>query len=181
MIADFGRPVTFFKSLYIKVSLTGEDMFARLFLVFTSVSLLEIFVLVKVGSFLGPWPTVLLVIITALTGSALVRSQGIQLLQKLQQRIAQGEMPGQQLIEGVMLLVTGVLLVTPGFVTDFCGLLLLQPGIRKSIAKAVLENVKLNSGSSMSGCYSQKNSSFGEQKVDGDIIEGEFERKDDKR
>ncbi len=158
-------------------------MFARLFLVFTSVSLLEIFVLVKVGSFLGAWPTVALVIVTALIGSALVRSQGLQLLQQLQQRMAQGEMPGLQLIEGVMLLVTGVLLVTPGFVTDFCGLLLLQPRIRASIAKSVLANVKLNPTASMSGSFShsQTGSPFTRQKIDEDVIEGEFERKDDEK
>jgi UPF0716 protein FxsA len=162
-------------------------MFARLFLVFTSVSLLEIFVLVKVGSFLGPWPTVLLVIITALIGSALVRSQGLQLVQQLQRRLAQGEMPGQQLIEGVMLIVTGVLLVTPGFVTDFCGLLLLQSKIRGGIAKFVLAKVKLNPNVSMSGHYyhSRGHSPFSgsktESKNEKDIIEGEFERKDDKK
>jgi len=145
--------------------------------------LLEIFVLVKVGSFLGAWPTVVLVIFTALIGSALVRSQGVQLLQQLQQRMAQGEMPGLQLIEGVMLLMTGVLLVTPGFVTDFCGLLLLQPKIRASLAKIVLANVKLKPNACMSGSYyqSQTGASFANKKVDEDVIEGEFERKDDKK
>ncbi|MFT6985762.1 MAG: UPF0716 protein FxsA [Psychromonas sp.] len=157
-------------------------MFARLFLVFTSVSLLEIFVLVKVGSFLGAWPTVALVVVTALIGSALVRSQGVQLLQQLQQRIAQGEMPALQLVEGVMLLVTGVLLVTPGFVTDFCGLLLLQPTIRARLAKTVMANVKLKTDASMSGSYSQSQTgSFTGQNRDKNIIEGEFERKDDEK
>ena len=84
-------------------------MFARLFLVFTAVSLLEIYVLVKVGSFLGAFATIALVIVSALIGSALVRSQGLQLLTQLQQRVAAGEMPGQQLIEGMMLIITGVL------------------------------------------------------------------------
>ena len=156
-------------------------MFARLFLVFTSVSLLEIFVLVKVGSFLGPGPTVLLVVITALIGSALVRSQGVQLLKELQQRIAQGEMPGLQLVEGVMLLMTGVLLVTPGFVTDFCGLLLLQPKIRKNIATFALAHLKLTPNATIYEHNSQPNNSgsFTDRKVDEDVIEGEFERKDD--
>ncbi|WP_028864128.1 FxsA family protein [Psychromonas aquimarina] len=157
-------------------------MFARLFLVFTSVSLLEIFVLVKVGGFLGAWPTVALVIVTALVGSALVRSQGLQLLQQLQERIARGEMPGQQLIEGIMLIITGVLLVTPGFVTDFCGLLLLQPSIRAAIAQLLLANVKLAPHAAMSGGFSQSqnSSSFSRSHVEEDVIEGEFERKDDK-
>ena len=157
-------------------------MFARLFLVFASVSLLEIFVLVKVGGFLGAWPTILLVIITALIGSALVRSQGIQLLQELQLRLAQGEMPGQQLVEGVLLLVTGVLLVTPGFVTDTCGLLILQPGIRQKVAKVILNNIKINPNVSMSGGFQAGHTRppFSDKGDTGKIIEGEFERRDDK-
>lgn len=151
-------------------------MFARLFLIFTSVSLLEIFVLVKVGGFLGAWATVSLVIVTALIGSALVRSQGVQVVQKLRLRMAQGEMPGTQLVEGVMLLMTGVLLVTPGFVTDFCGLLLLQPYIREKIAKKVLATVQLNSHSGFA--HSTNHSPFNGSKRDDDVIEGEFERKD---
>jgi len=156
-------------------------MFARLFLLFTAVSLLEIFVLVKVGSFLGAWPTILLVIVTALIGSALVRSQGLQLVQQLQQRLAKGEMPGQQLIEGIMLIITGVLLVTPGFVTDFGGLLLLQPSIRATLAKTILANVNLSSAT-MSGSFAQPGTSgFTQQNIDDDIIEGELERKDSEK
>lgn len=160
-------------------------MFAKLFLTMVSVSLLEIYVLIKVGGFLGAWPTVALVVLTALVGSALVRSQGLQVFQQFQQRIAQGESPGQELIEGFMLLVTGVLLVTPGFVTDFLGLLILQPSIRSRVAKYILANVKVHSA--MSGGFGQPSSgsAFGEnaknKKSDGNIIEGEFERKDDNK
>lgn len=159
-------------------------MFAKLFLTMVSVSLLEIYVLIKVGGFLGAWPTVALVVLTAFVGSALVRSQGLQVLQQFQQRIAQGESPGQQLIEGFMLLVTGVLLVTPGFVTDFLGLLILQPSIRGMVAQYLLANVKLNS--TMSGEFYQSSSrttgdNFKNKKSDGNIIEGEFERKDDNK
>ncbi|WP_022940883.1 FxsA family protein [Psychromonas hadalis] len=155
-------------------------MFTKLFILFTTVSLLEIFVLVKVGNFLGAWPTVSLVVVTALIGSALVRSQGLQLLQQLQQRIAKGEMPGQQLIEGIMLITTGVLLVTPGFVTDLCGLLLLQPAIRGAIAKTILANVKF-SPATMSSGFSPSHSGFSKNNIDNDVIEGEFERKDDNK
>ena len=157
-------------------------MFARLFLLFTAVSLLEIFVLVKVGSVLGAWPTILLVIITALVGSALVRSQGIQLIQDLQQRVARGELPGQQMVEGLMLFASGILLVTPGFVTDACGLLLLQPSIRRRIAQLVLVNIKLNPNVTMGGAFqhSESDSPFSTKKMSDDVIEGEFERKDDK-
>jgi UPF0716 protein FxsA len=154
-------------------------MFARLFLIFTAVSLLEIFVLVKVGGILGAWPTILLVIVTAFIGSALVRSQGLELVKKLQERMATGEMPGQQLVEGMMLIVTGVLLVTPGFVTDLCGLLLLQPTIRANIAKLILANVKIVPQASMGGF---SHSGFSQNKPhDDSVIEGEFEHKQDKR
>lgn len=155
-------------------------MFAKLFILFTSVSLLEIFVLIKVGGFLGAWPTVLLVIVTALIGSTLVRSQGLQVVTQLQQRLAQGEMPGQQLIEGIMLIITGVLLVTPGFVTDLCGLLLLQPKIRTTIAKIILANVNFTSAS-MFGGFSQSHPRGSRNHLDNDAIEGEFERKDDNK
>jgi UPF0716 protein FxsA len=154
-------------------------MFARLFLLFTAVSLLEIYVLVKVGGFLGALPTVLLVILSALVGSALVRSQGLQLIKQLQQRMASGEMPGKQLVEGMMLIITGVLLVTPGFVTDFCGLLLLQPTIRGKIASLIMANVKISSRASMTGFnyqgFTQSNAN------DDSVIEGEFVHKEDKR
>jgi UPF0716 protein FxsA len=154
-------------------------MFARLFILFTTVSLLEIFVLVKVGGVLGAWPTIALVIVTALVGSALVRSQGLQLVAELQKRMAKGEMPGQQLVEGIMLILTGMLLVTPGFVTDFCGLLLLQPTIRSAIAKTILANVKF-SNATMGAGFTQHHSGFSKNSLDdSDVIEGEFERKDD--
>ncbi|MEI6897205.1 MAG: FxsA family protein [Psychromonas sp.] len=153
-------------------------MFAKLFFLFTTVSLLEIFVLIKVGGFLGAWPTVFLVVVTALIGSALVRSQGLQLVAQLQQRLAKGEMPGQQLIEGIMLIIIGVLLVTPGFVTDLSGLLLLQPTIRRTIATIILANVKF-SPVMMSSNFSQTHSGFSKANLDKDVIEGEFERKDD--
>lgn len=156
-------------------------MFARLFLLFISVSLLEIFVLVKVGGVLGAWPTVILVVVTALIGTALVRSQGLQLVAQLQKRLAQGEVPGQQLIEGIMLIVTGMLLVTPGFVTDLFGLLLLQPSIRAIIAKTILANVAFSSAT-MGGGFAQPGSGFSKNKIDdSDVIEGEFERKDDEQ
>jgi UPF0716 protein FxsA len=158
-------------------------MFARLFVIFTSVSLLEIFVLMKVGNFLGAGTTIVLVILSALVGSALVRSQGLQLVRDLQERSARGEIPGRQLIEGLMLIITGVLLVTPGFVTDFAGLLLLQPNLRGYFATLILENMSINTFGTMSGGFqghSQQQSSFTNKIQDDDVIEGEFERQDHK-
>ncbi len=170
-------------------------MFARLFLLFTTTSLLEIFILVKVGGFLGAWPTIGLVIVTALVGSSLVRSQGIQTMFKVQQRMNQGEMPGQQLVEGMMLVIAGVLLVTPGFVTDFLGLMLLQPKIRANLAKAAMSKLQvqmMTPGGGFNGHFDPnarpQGSPFspdanekphqGANQGKGNTIEGEFERKE---
>ena len=93
--------------------------------------------------------------------------------------MAAGELPGQQLIEGIMLIITGVLLVTPGFVTDACGLLLLVPSIRASLAKVVMAKVSFSSQNA-SGGFSHQH--FTQSSTNDDsIIEGEFEHKEDKR
>ena len=168
-------------------------MFAKLFLLFSATSLLEIFILVKVGGLLGAWPTVGLVIVTALVGSSLVRSQGIQTMFKVQERINQGEMPGQQLIEGMMLVIAGVLLVTPGFVTDFCGLMLLQPLVRAKLAAAAMKKFQLQMVTGAGGHAGfhggfasgqpfspppQSGAKPTSSMDDGKTIEGEYERKE---
>lgn len=77
--------------------------------------MIEIALFIQVGGVLGVWPTIALVLLTAIVGASLVRSQGLQTLLTVQQRLAQGQLPAQQILEGVMLAVAGVLLLTPGF------------------------------------------------------------------
>ncbi len=159
-------------------------MFAKLFFLFTATSLLEIYVLIQVGGLLGVWPTIGLVVLTAFVGSSLVRSQGLQTMFNVQQRMNRGEMPGQELVEGMLLVITGVLLVTPGFVTDACGLLLLQPKLRAKLAKQVMSRVKVNvvSGGGFNQQGPSNQAPFGqgpEQNLrDGNTIEGEYKRKE---
>jgi len=114
----------------------------RLFFLFTAMTLIEVYVLMSIGSLLGAELTIGIIILTAFVGSYLVRSQGVQTVQKLQARLAAGEAPGQEIVEGIMLLVCGVLLVTPGFVTDGLGLLVLTPQIRGRLAKAIIAQYK---------------------------------------
>jgi UPF0716 protein FxsA len=114
----------------------------RLFFLFTAMTLIEVYVLMSIGSLLGAELTIGIIILTAFAGSYLVRSQGVQTVQKLQARLAAGEAPGQEIVEGIMLLVCGVLLVTPGFVTDALGLLVLTPHIRGRLAKAIIAQYK---------------------------------------
>ncbi|MBO9489658.1 FxsA family protein [Endozoicomonas sp. G2_1] len=112
-------------------------MFRFLFVFFVVVPIIEIAVLMQVGSLLGTWPTVALVIISAWLGAKYVRQQGLATLQAVQTKTAQGEMPSAEIVTGLMLLISGVLLVTPGFVTDAFGLSLLIPSVRAKLSAGV--------------------------------------------
>ncbi|ROR21845.1 UPF0716 protein FxsA [Vibrio crassostreae] len=166
-------------------------MFPILLLLFIFVPIIEIGVFIQVGGFLGLWPTIALVLITAFVGASLVRSQGIQTLMSVQGRLQQGEMPAQQILEGVMLAVAGVLLLTPGFMTDALGMLVLLPAPRAMIAKKMMEKMVVSNMSG--GFHAGGQAGFGQnpfgqdpfnrdpsdQSKDGNTFEGEFEKKDD--
>lgn len=148
-------------------------MFAFLFLMFVVIPVLEIAIFIQVGGVIGLWPTVGLVLISAFVGASLVRSQGLQTLMSVQKRIQQGEVPTQQIFEGVMLAVAGVLLITPGFLTDLMGMLLLLPAPRAKLAKYVMSKAEFKvSGRGFSnGPYNDGGK--------GSTYEGEYEKKDD--
>ena len=105
------------------------------FLVFFVFSLAEAVLLAKVGTQIGWGWTILAIVATAMIGSAMWRQQGLETWRRLNERMARGELPGSELIEGVMLIVGGALLITPGFITDTIGFLLLLPWSRKAAAK----------------------------------------------
>ncbi|MEJ2761658.1 MAG: FxsA family protein [Gammaproteobacteria bacterium] len=105
-----------------------------LFILFLTVPLLELYILIQVGSLVGPLPTVLLCIFTAALGAALIRIQGLQTLSRVQQKLERREMPAVELISGLILLIAGLLLLTPGFFTDTIGFLCLIPPFRERIA-----------------------------------------------
>ena len=102
-----------------------------LFPVFVVMTLLEIYVLVSVGSAIGAFPTVFLVIITALIGSSLLKQQGWSTMAKAQKITEQGNTPAFEIMEGLVILISGVMLLTPGFITDAIGLLGLIPFSRR--------------------------------------------------
>lgn len=110
-----------------------------LFLLFVIMPIAEIAVLLKVGGAIGGWTTIGIVILTAIIGTAMLRQQGMATLNKAQQRAQKGEMPAQQLLEGLLLLIGGVLLLTPGFITDFFGFCTLIPISREFLAKKLAE------------------------------------------
>ncbi|MEZ4268265.1 MAG: FxsA family protein [Myxococcota bacterium] len=102
----------------------------RLFLLFTVLPVLELFLLIRVGSALGAPTTIALCLLTGFVGAALARTQGARAVQRMQETVAQGKMPAREIFDGVMILVAGVVLLTPGFVTDTIGILLLLPPVR---------------------------------------------------
>jgi len=106
-----------------------------LFVLLIGVPLVEIYVLVEVGRVIGAPSTIALVVLMALAGSWLLRHEGLRTLARVQQAAARGELPALELLEGLVLLVTGVLLLTPGFVTDVLGFLALLPPVRSALAR----------------------------------------------
>ena len=105
-------------------------MFLKLFLLFTIIPFIEIALLIKIGSYLGFWPTILLIIVTGVIGAYLSRMQGYKIINELQTTLRAGEVPTQKILEGVMILIASVLLITPGILTDIFGLLLLTGSFR---------------------------------------------------
>lgn len=166
-------------------------MFPVLLLLFICVPIIEIGLFIQLGGFLGLWPTIALVLLTAIVGASLVRSQGLQTLMSVQSRMQQGELPAQQILEGVMLAVSGVLLLTPGFMTDAFGMIVLLPAPRAALAKQIMARVKVNtiSGGGFQGGFHthgdfgqnpfEQNDPFRNQGGDGNTFEGEYERKDE--
>jgi len=113
--------------------------FPLLLLVFLLVPLVEIYFLIVVGGIIGALPTIALVVLTAVIGAALARQQGLATLQRLQASVARGETPAIELLEGVLLLVGALLLLTPGFFTDALGFACLIPATRRLLALWILK------------------------------------------
>ena len=116
-------------------------MFKILLILFIVVPLLEIFLLIQIGSVIGAWPTIGLVLLTAILGAGMLRIQGFSTLIQIRESLDRRELPALQLVEGLLLVICGALLLTPGFFTDTLGFLCLIPAIRSEIAKALLHKV----------------------------------------
>jgi len=142
-----------------------------LFILFAIIPIAEIALLIHVGGEIGGWNTIALVLITAAVGAFLVKREGLATMQAAQSKLQQQQMPGQELVEGACLLVAGVLLVTPGFMTDIVGFLLVIPPTRKAIAKAASK--RLSGRIVTQHSYSQYQS-YRQESNDGDVFEGEF-------
>jgi UPF0716 protein FxsA len=114
-------------------------MFLRLLLLFTVVPLLELFLLVKLGTVVGVGPTIALVIFTGVLGAWLARQQGLGVLRRLRAELEAGRLPAGALIDGLLILVAGAVLLTPGLLTDALGVVLLVPPSRAVVRRIVVE------------------------------------------
>lgn len=105
-------------------------MFSKLFLLFIGVPLLELALLIELGKRIGFWPTLAVVIFTGFAGASLAHWQGLRVLARIQAELQSGKIPATELLNGLLILIAGVMLLTPGFLTDICALLLLLPFVR---------------------------------------------------
>lgn len=159
-----------------------------LFSVFVVVPLVEIVLFIVIGERIGVAITIILVIFTAFLGSFLLQQQGFSTYVRAQKALSEGRVPVDSVIDGVCLLFAGAFLLTPGFLTDSVGFLLFVPGFRRVLAKWVFERMKASK--SVQFEYHETttqerdpyrrspggNSPGGQ----GPVIDGEFERKEDK-
>lgn len=124
-------------------------MLLKLFLAFTLIPVIEIFLLMQLSAFLGPFTAILLVIATGFAGASLAKLQGLQTMIRVQENLNQGIMPGDEIIDALLILIAGIVLITPGLLTDIAGILLLIPGSRQHVKNFLKREFKtrMNNGS----------------------------------
>jgi UPF0716 protein FxsA len=156
-------------------------------LLFIIIPLIELYFIIVVGEAIGAFWTVILVILTAIIGVNLLRIQGMNTLAKAQRSMAQGKIPAMEMMEGIALAVAGVLLITPGFITDSIGFLCLIPASRRAIIRYLMTKTTVRtgfnagSGGFQSNQYQQKppsESSENKSPKVGRTLEGEYRRED---
>ena len=143
---------------------------------FIILPIVEMWILIEVGQWIGAPLTIAAVLATALAGAALLRREGSSTLARANERLGRGELPANEMLEGIALAIGGALLLTPGFVTDAVGFACLLPFTRRPVVAWLLRNLPMQiiSASTMSTSFSEP-----PQRDGPGVIEGEFERKDD--
>jgi UPF0716 protein FxsA len=155
-----------------------------LLIAFVGVPIIEIAGFITVGSWIGLWWTLGTVLLTAIVGTALVRSQSTSVIARINQQLAIGEMPARALFDGLRLLAAALLLLTPGFFTDAVGIALLLPPVRALIAPLLLRWAQRRGNLSFAGMGGGGSGGYGFSHASGnngsrgsapDIIDGEAE------
>ena len=148
-----------------------------LFLAFLMVPIIEIALFIQVGGLIGLWPTLAIVVLTAVLGTWLVRTQGAMAINNLKRSFNELRDPSEPLADAAMILVAGVLLLTPGFFTDAFGFALLMPPVRMAVyrflrSKVTVASFQMGPGSMHGRHYP---GGAGHPAAEGDIIDGDFE------
>lgn len=149
-----------------------------LFVLFIGVPLLEIYVLIQVGQVIGPWWTILLLVLDSILGTWLIKHEGSRAWRALRQALETGRMPGKELADGALILIGGTLMLSPGFVTDALGILLILP-VTRPAARRLLSAVigkRLLAGTVLGnarhpGPGTPRNSSRGGPVVRGEVVD----------
>ena len=128
-------------------------MLWKLFLAFTLIPVSEIYILITIGGQIGILPSIALVILTGIVGASLARSQGLQTLGRIRDSFQQGLVPGEELLNALLIAIAGVVLLTPGFLTDAAGLFLLIPATRTLCREWLKRRIEL--------VYAQRNTDNG--------------------
>lgn len=145
-----------------------------LLIAFIAVPLVEIGLFIQVGGAIGLWPTLLIVLITAILGTVLVRTQGAIALGQLRSSFSDMRDPTEPLVHGAMILFAGALLLTPGFFTDAIGFSLLIPAVRSAAFRAIRARVKIQSYTTPRGPHPHPDGAPRRPSSRSDIIDGEF-------
>jgi UPF0716 protein FxsA len=173
------------------VALDCTAMWFGMFLLFVAVPLLELALLIKLGQWLGFWPTLALVVVTAAVGVSILHRQSFAAFRRATEALNRGQPPVEPVLDGFMLMLAGGLLVAPGLITDMAGLLLLVPQIRKAVGAWGLRRILASGtvrvrttttsstepptdGRWRTGAKSNTG------KTSGPVIDGTFERLDEK-
>jgi UPF0716 protein FxsA len=151
-----------------------------LLLLFIAMPIIEMWLLISVGAEIGALATIGLVLATALIGAGLLRHQGLQTLWSVQRKLAEGQMPAREIFSGIILAVSGALLLTPGFVTDALGFAALVPGLRDQLAVLIMRKMVVG-GVSMSTLNPTSEAHARGADERDRVIDGEYIERDDRR
>lgn len=142
---------------------------------FIAIPIVEIAVFIEVGGWLGLWPTIGIVILTAVIGTSLLRQQGISILFRIQENLQANKLPVRELFDGVCLVIAGAFLLTPGFVTDSLGFALFIPPVRHTIAAWLGQKIIARADVRFHGTPPGAGPHGPARSHNDDIIDGEFE------
>ncbi len=149
-----------------------------LFALFVAVPIIEIALFIQVGGLIGLWPTLLIVVVTAILGTQLVRQQGALALSQLRQSFSELNDPSEPLAHGALILLSGALLLTPGFFTDTIGFLLLIPSFRSFAFRELRKRIKVQGFVMGQHTMPPRQDGFRDQPGDPTTIDGEWQEID---